>query len=148
MNKANRLLLLLVVLSFVCLPYSFSAEVAVKNNSKSTTATTSTKQASTTAQSDATKGGVEFLAYNMGSNNQQSNATEAQDCRGRSEDQDYSDCRNGTEDTNIDDATETHRLKTWFLGDQWVVSDMATQSPANPTVKQASSIKKTINQKT
>ena len=149
MNKSNRLLSLLTVLSFICLPYSFSAEIAVKDTSqsKSLTTTTSAKQISTPAQSDTAKGGVEFFAYNTRFDNQQSNATGARDCDGESEDQDYSDCRNGAEDTNIDNATKTHRLKTWFLGEQWIVSNMATQSPANSTAKQATSTKKTINQK-
>ena len=77
----------------------------------------------------------------------QSNETGTRDCSGKSEDQDYSDCRNGAEDTNIDDATETHRLKPWFLGEQWIVSGIKTQSPAYSAAKQATSTQKTVNQK-
>ena len=149
MNKSSGLLSLLTVLSFICLPYSFSAEIAVKDTSqsKSLTATTSAKQISTPAQSDTAKSGVEFFAYNTRTDNQQNNETGTRDCSGRSEDQDYSDCRNGAEDTNIDDATETHRLKTRFLSEQWIVSGIKTQSPAYSATKQAVSTQKTVNQK-
>ena len=131
MNKSNRLLSLLFVLSLGCFQDAYSAEVAVKDTSK-TAATSSKKLSSSSTQFDVDK---------VNASRQQSNATGTRDCT-EAEDQDYSDCRNGTEDTNIDDATETHRLKTWFLGEQWIVSGMATQSPANSTAKQAASTKR------
>ena len=138
MNQPSKIFSILIVLSLGCFHYAYSAEVAVKGTSKAT-ATNSKKLSSTPTQFDVDKVNA--------SSRQQSNTTGARDCT-KAEDQDYSDCRDNAGDTNIDDATETHRLKTEFLGEQWIVSGMATQSPANSTAKQAASTKKTINQKT
>jgi len=40
------------------------------------------------------------------------------------EDLNFNACKDVDGDTTIDDATETHRVKVWFLGEQWVISEM------------------------
>jgi hypothetical protein len=68
-------------------------------------------------------GRVDFLAYSLKFDGPGGKEIGIPECT-QAEDQDFSDCKDGTGDTNIDDATETHRMKVWFLGEQWIISEM------------------------
>lgn len=76
-------------------------------------------------------GKLTFLAYTLKFDGPGSDEMGIPVCT-QSEDQDYSDCLDGTGDTNEDDSTAAHRMKVWFLGEQWIISDMdAPDYPGN-----------------
>ncbi len=68
-------------------------------------------------------GKVDFLAYSLKFDGPGGQEMGIPVCT-RSEDQDYAECKDDVGETTIDDATETHRLKLWFLGEEWIVSEM------------------------
>jgi len=68
-------------------------------------------------------GMVDFLAYSLKFDGPGGKEMGIPVCT-RSEDQDYAECKDDVGETTIDDATETHRLKVWFLGEEWIISEM------------------------
>ncbi|NYZ74342.1 hypothetical protein H0O00_04315, partial [Candidatus Micrarchaeota archaeon] len=71
-------------------------------------------------------GTLDFLAYTLKFDGPGGDEMGIPVCT-ESNEMNYAACK-GSEavagDTTIDDATETHRLKLWFLGEQWVISEM------------------------
>ncbi|MEW6722464.1 MAG: hypothetical protein AB1324_04330 [Candidatus Micrarchaeota archaeon] len=69
-------------------------------------------------------GRVEFLAYSLkfdGPGGDEFGIPECTDA----EQNDFAMCKSvDAGDTDIDDATETHRVKIWFMGEQWIISEM------------------------
>lgn len=80
---------------------------------------------------DEVVGKVDFLAYTLKFDGPGSDELGIPECT-RAEDTDFAACKDGVGDTNIDDATETHRMKVWFLGEQWIISEM--DAPVASTV--------------
>jgi hypothetical protein len=72
---------------------------------------------------DDVVGKMEFLAYSLKFDGPGGSEVGIPECT-RSEQNDYAVCKNDVGDTTIDDATETHRLKIWFLGEEWIISEM------------------------
>jgi hypothetical protein len=68
-------------------------------------------------------GNVDFLAYTLKFDGPGSDQLGIPECT-KADNLDFSVCKSTGVTTNIDDATETHRLKVWFLGEQWIVSEM------------------------
>jgi len=68
-------------------------------------------------------GRLDFLAYTLKFDGPGGDEVGIPECTD-SEDQDYAVCKGGAGDTTIDDATETHRVKVWFLGEEWIISEM------------------------
>ncbi|NYZ74229.1 hypothetical protein H0O00_03740, partial [Candidatus Micrarchaeota archaeon] len=75
---------------------------------------------------DDVVGTLDFLAYTLKFDGPGGEEIGIPVCT-ESNEMNYAACK-GSEavagDTTIDDATETHRLKLWFLGEQWVISEM------------------------
>jgi hypothetical protein len=70
---------------------------------------------------DDVVGRLEFLAYSLKFDGPGGDEIGIPVCT-QSEDDDFTFCK-GT-DGDIDDATETHRLKVFFLGEEWIISEM------------------------
>lgn len=66
---------------------------------------------------------ADFLAYTLKFNGPSSDDSGIPVCT-KGEDTNYAACFDDVGDTTMDDATETHRLKVQFLGEQWIVSEM------------------------
>ena len=81
---------------------------------------------------DEVVGKLTFLAYTLKFDGPGSDEIGVPVCT-EAEDQDYSDCEDGTGDSNEDDATASHRLKVWFLGEQWIISDMEAPTDSDLT---------------
>ncbi len=76
-------------------------------------------------------GNVDFLAYTLKFDGPGSDQLGIPECT-KADNLDFSVCKETGSQTNIDDATETHRVKVWFLGDQWIISEMNAPLDPNP----------------
>jgi hypothetical protein len=77
-------------------------------------------------------GKLDFLAYTLKFDGPGSDELGIPECT-EAEDQDFSACKDEDGDTDIDDATETHRVKVWFLGEEWIISEMDAPQSGDPT---------------
>ncbi len=75
-------------------------------------------------------GNVDFLAYTLKFDGPGSDQLGIPECT-KADNLDFSVCKETGSQTTIDDATETHRVKVWFLGEQWIISEM--NAPLDPT---------------
>lgn len=72
---------------------------------------------------DDVVGRLEFVAYTLKFDGPGGDEIGIPVCT-EAQDQDFAVCKQGVGDTTIDDATETHRVKVWFLGEEWIISEM------------------------
>ncbi len=70
---------------------------------------------------DDVVGDLDFLAYTLKFDGPGGDELGIPVCTD-SEDNDFTYCK--SVDGDIDDATETHRLKVYFLGEEWIISEM------------------------
>ncbi|MEW6748798.1 MAG: hypothetical protein AB1295_03770 [Candidatus Micrarchaeota archaeon] len=78
---------------------------------------------------DEVVGRLDFLAYTLKFDGPGGDEMGIPECTD-SEDNDYAVCKADVGDTTIDDATETHRVKIWFLGEEWIISEMNAPNTA------------------
>ncbi|MFH0885021.1 MAG: hypothetical protein V1861_04885, partial [Candidatus Micrarchaeota archaeon] len=83
---------------------------------------------------DDVVGRLNFLAYTLKFDGPGGDELGIPECT-EAEDQDYADCKDGTGETTIDDATETHRMKVWFLGEEWIISEMNAPTDSDVTTE-------------
>jgi hypothetical protein len=81
---------------------------------------------------DDVVGRLDFLAYSLKFDGPGGDEIGIPVCT-ESEDNDYTFCKGA--DGDIDDATETHRVKLMFLGEEWIISEMeAPNNDPDPTL--------------
>ncbi len=83
---------------------------------------------------DDVVGRLNFLAYTLKFDGPGGDELGIPVCT-EAEDQDFADCKDGTGETTIDDATETHRVKVWFLGEEWIISEMNAPTDSDVTTE-------------
>jgi len=81
---------------------------------------------------DTTVGTLDFLAYSLKFDGPGTRNMGIPVCT-RAESLNFAACKDTTGDTTIDDATETHRVKVSFLGEEWIISDMEAPSSTAST---------------
>ena len=72
---------------------------------------------------DTTVGKLDFLAYSLKFDGPGTRNMGIPVCT-RAESLNFAACKDSSGDTTIDDATETHRVRVSFLGEEWIISDM------------------------
>jgi hypothetical protein len=77
-------------------------------------------------------GRLDFLAYSMKFDGPGGDELGIPECT-QAEDMDFASCKDGVGDTTIDDGTETHRVKVWFLGEEWIISEMNAPIDSDPS---------------
>ncbi|MFH1404691.1 MAG: hypothetical protein ABIH21_01170, partial [Patescibacteria group bacterium] len=76
---------------------------------------------------DDVVGDLDFIAYTLKFDGPGGEELGIPVCT-ESEDNDFTFCKGV--DGDIDDATETHRVKVWFLGEEWIISEMNAPADA------------------
>ncbi|MFH1685730.1 MAG: hypothetical protein ABH983_05500 [Candidatus Micrarchaeota archaeon] len=79
---------------------------------------------------DDVVGDLDFIAYTLKFDGPGGEELGIPVCT-ESEDNDFTFCKGV--DGDIDDATETHRVKVWFLGEEWIISEMNAPTPSDVT---------------
>ncbi|MFH0884619.1 MAG: hypothetical protein V1861_02835, partial [Candidatus Micrarchaeota archaeon] len=83
---------------------------------------------------DDVVGKLDFLAYTLKFDGPGGDELGIPECT-EAEDQDYAACKDDVGETTIDDATETHRVKVWFLGEEWIISEMNAPTDSDVTTE-------------